>query len=303
MRNHFADTIYALAPQHPELCVLVADISPAGSMAKFREQYPERFINTGVAEQIMIGMAAGMALRGFRPFAYTIATFALYRAFEFVRDDLCYQDLPVTVVGIGGGLLYSTLGSTHHAQEDIAVATALPNLQVIAPCDPAEAQEATQWCAQRSEHPTYLRLGKAGEPNFTLAAEPWEFGKLRYLKRGTDVCVLSYGHSMATAMQVAQQLEKIKGQTCSVVSVHTLKPLDVAGIVDALHNHRDVIVIEEASGAALGQRVQALAHRYNAKTMVDVYQLPDRFTHCHGDHAALLDEAHMTPNWILRRYL
>src|SRR5436305_14390563 len=108
--------------------MVVADISPAGSMARFRTEFPARLINTGVAEQIMVGMAAGMAQRGLRPFAYTIATFALYRPFEMVRDDLCYQNLPVTIVGIGGGATYSTLRATHHAHEDIAIPTPTPNL-------------------------------------------------------------------------------------------------------------------------------------------------------------------------------
>ena len=123
MRNRFADTFYELGKADPRLCVVVADISPAGSIAKFRSEFPRRFINTGVSEQIMIGMVAGMAQRGLRPFAYTIATFTLYRPFEMVRDDLCYQNLPVTIVGIGGGVTYSTLGATHHAQEDVAIAS------------------------------------------------------------------------------------------------------------------------------------------------------------------------------------
>ena len=126
MRNRFADTFYELGKADPRLCVVVADISPAGSIAKFRNEFPRRFINTGVSEQIMIGMTAGMAQRGLKPFAYTIATFTLYRPFEMVRDDLCYQNLPVTIVGIGGGVTYSTLGATHHAQEDVAIASALP---------------------------------------------------------------------------------------------------------------------------------------------------------------------------------
>ena len=104
MRNTFAKTFLEAAQKDARLCVVVADISPAGAMDQFRKEFPERFINTGVAEQIMIGMCAGMSMRGLKPFAYTIATFALYRPFEFIRDDLCYQDLPVTVVGIGGGV-------------------------------------------------------------------------------------------------------------------------------------------------------------------------------------------------------
>src|SRR3546814_7661484 len=132
--------------------------------------------------------------RGLRPFAYTIATFALYRPFEMVRDDLCYQQLPVTVVGIGGGVTYSTLGATHHAQEDIAIATSIPNLNVIAPCDPAETEAVTRWCATQEIGPVYLRLGKAGEPDLTSGAlDPWRFGKLRRLMWGSDVWILSIG--------------------------------------------------------------------------------------------------------------
>src|SRR5215467_8597392 len=188
MRNTFAQTFYEAAKLDERLAVVVADISPAGSMQKFRDEFPDRFVNTGVAEQVMIGMCAGMALRGLRPFAYTIATFTLYRPFEFVRDDLCYQNLPVTVVGMGAGVIYSTLGGTHHTQEDIAIAGALPNMQIIAPCDPAECTEATLYCAEQKRGPVYLRLGKAGEPNYTdKAVDPWVFGKLRYIKRGSDV--------------------------------------------------------------------------------------------------------------------
>src|SRR5215813_14137111 len=117
MRNTFSEALYKAASTNID--IVVADISPAGSMAKFSQQYPARFINVGVAEQSMIGICAGLALKGCQPFAYTIATFSLYRPFEMVRDDLCYQNLPVTVVGMGAGVIYSTLGGTHHTQEDI----------------------------------------------------------------------------------------------------------------------------------------------------------------------------------------
>jgi len=143
VRNTFSETLYAEATANPDVYIVVADISPAGSMAKFSSEYPERFINVGVAEQSMIGIAAGLALKGCQPFAYTIATFSLYRPFEMIRDDLCYQNLPVTVVGMGAGVIYSTLGGTHHTQEDIAIASALPNMQVLAPCDPLECIEST----------------------------------------------------------------------------------------------------------------------------------------------------------------
>ena len=288
MRNAFADTIYEAGKNDKRVAIVVADISPAGSMQKFREEFPERFINTGVSEQIMIGLCAGMALRGLRPFAYTIATFTFYRPFEFVRDDLCYQNLPVTIVGIGGGVTYSTLGGTHHAQEDVVLASALPNMNVIAPCDPAEARQAALWCTTQERGPVYLRLGKAGEPDLTSrGAEPFVFGKLRYLRRGSDVCILSYGPILKMAADVAQKFEA-RGESVSVVSVHTLKPLDNDGLIEALRRHRRVVVIEEAAPYALGLRVKALAWDAKASCRLDVFSLQDAFIHTYGSPAELL---------------
>jgi transketolase len=288
MRNTFANTLYEVAKLDPRVHIVVADISPAGSMAKFREEYPERFINVGVAEQSMIGLCAGLALRGCLPFAYTIATFSIYRPFEQVRDDLCYQNLPVTVVGIGGGLTYSTLGGTHHAQEDIAVMGALPNMAIIAPCDPSEAEAATWACAMR-KGPTYLRLGKAGEPNITACApEPFRFGKVRTIQEGADVCILSYGPIMAMAMDVARRVEA-SGQSAAVVSVHTLKPLDTEGIARLLDTFEQVIVIEEHSErGGLAAQVKQIAWESRASCDLRTFSLRDEFIHLFGTHAELL---------------
>jgi transketolase len=290
MRNRFADTFYELGKTDPRLCIIVADISPAGSIAKFRTEFPTRFINTGVAEQVMIGMTAGMAQRGLRPFAYTIATFALYRPFEMVRDDLCYQNLPVTIVGIGGGVTYSTLGATHHAQEDVALASTIPNMSVVAPCDPAETEAATRWCATQERGPVYLRLGKAGEPDFSKAApEPWEFGKLRLLRHGSDVCILSYGPIMKRAFEIADRFDA-SGQSAAIYSVHTLKPLDHDAIAGVLARYRRVVVIEEcAPNGSLASRVKGIAWDTDARCRLDVFTLQDAFIHCYGSHDDLLN--------------
>ena len=179
MRNNFAEVLYEEGKKNKKICVVVADISPAGSIQKFRNQFPDRFINCGVAEQSMIAISAGLAMEGFRPFCYTIATFSIFRPYEMVRIDLCYQNLPVTIIGMGAGLIYNTLGVTHQTYEDIAITTALPNMQVLAPCDPLEMKEATEWCANKSNSPTYMRLGKAGEPNLTEnAVDKFEIGKI-----------------------------------------------------------------------------------------------------------------------------
>lgn len=290
MRNRFADTFYELGRADERLCLVVADISPAGSISRFREEFPGRFVNTGVAEQIMIGMAAGMALRGLRPFAYTIATFALYRPFEFIRDDLCYQNLPVTVVGIGGGVTYSTLGGTHHAMEDIAVASAIPNMRVIAPCDPDEVEAATRWCAGQTDGPVYLRLGKAGEPILTAEApEPWRFGKLRMVRDGgTDLAFLTYGPIAGVAARLAQDAGAC-GQGATVFHCSTLKPLDRQGIAEVLARFPRVIVLEESVAAGgLGNAVRGIAQEHGSTARLLTYGLHDDFIHVHGRHEDLL---------------
>lgn len=299
MRDTFARTLYELAKADPKVFIVVADISPAGSMQPFREEFPERFVNVGVAEQAMIGLCAGLALRGCRPFAYTIATFSLYRPFEFVRDDLCYQNLPVTVVGVGGGVSYSTLGGTHHSQEDVAIATALPNMTVLAPCDPAETVAATRVCGGL-DGPAYLRLGKAGEPDLTSdAVEPFRFGRVRYLRRGGDVCVMSYGPIMQIALEVADGLART-GQDVSVVSAHTLKPLDRNGIAAALESHDEVVVIEEHSvQGGLGAQVKEIAWDSGARCRLRTFGLRDQFIHTFGSHRDFLRAHGLAPDLIL----
>lgn len=299
MRNTFSEALYEAATKDPNIYIVVSDISPAGSMAKFSSQYPDRFINVGVAEQSMIGICAGLALKGCQPFAYTIATFTLYRPFEMVRDDLCYQNLPVTVVGMGAGVIYSTLGGTHHSQEDIAIAGALPNMQIIAPCDPLECTDATRWCAQQKNGPVYLRIGKAGEPVLTKGAEPWQFGKVRYLRRGTDVCILTYGVITKMAAAIADHLQE-QGKSVSLVSVHTVKPLDRAGIVDALKRHKHVIVIEEhAPQGGLAPQTKQIAWDSKAACRLDVFTLQDEFIHNYGSHDDLLAAHGLSPGRIL----
>ncbi len=290
MRNTFSETLYECAKADPMIYIVVADISPAGSMANFQHEYPDRFLNVGVAEQSMIGIAAGLALKGCRPFAYTIATFSLYRPFEMVRDDLCYQNLPVTVVGMGAGVIYSTLGGTHHTMEDIAVAGAIPNMQIIAPCDPLETIEATRHCALQSKGPVYLRIGKAGEPHLTEnAVDPWEFGKIRYIRRGDDVCILTYGVLTKMAAEVADSLEA-QGKSVSLVSCHTVKPLDRKGIEAALASHKHVIVIEEnVPQGGLAAQTKQIAWDTQATCRLDTFTLRDEFIHNYGSYDDLLD--------------
>lgn len=301
MRNAFSDTLYECAKADPEIIIVVADISPAGSIAKFQTEYPKRFINVGVAEQVMIGIAAGLALKGYKPFAYTIATFSLYRSFEMVRDDLGFQNLPVTVVGMGAGVIYSGLGGTHQAQEDVAIAGAIPNMQVLAPCDPLECIDATRHCATQTKGPVYLRIGKAGEPKLTEnSLDPFVFGKLRYLLKGTDVCILSYGVIMKLAVQVAVRLQAA-GKSVSVVSCHTVKPLDRPGIEKVLRNYKQVIVIEEhVPQGGLAPQTKQIAWDTKAQCTLHTFTLRDEFIHNYGTHDDLLAAHGLSIEHIMR---
>ncbi len=289
MRNKFAETIYQTSLKNNKICVLAADISPVGSISKFSEKFPDQFINCGVAEQSMISIAAGLAMEGFKPFCYTIATFSIFRPYEMVRVDLCYQNLPVTIIGMGAGLIYNTLGATHQTYEDIAITTALPNMQVLAPCDPLEMEYATEWCANKSNSPTYMRLGKVGEPNLTeTAVNKFEIGKIRYVKKGKDYGLISYGTILNLCFKLDNTLKK-KGFKNSIVSCHTLKPLDEEGLIEFLRNHENIVCIEEhVKAGGLGEKLKALAFDNNINTKFHHYHLQDNFIHFYGSHEELL---------------
>jgi transketolase len=291
MRNNFANIIYEQGLVNDKLCIVVADISPAGSIDKFRSKFPQRFINTGVAEQSMIGIAAGLAACGMKPFCYTIATFALYRPFEFIRVDLCYQNLPVVIVGMGAGLVYSTLGGTHHSIEDISIACSIPNMTVLAPCDPNELELLTDWCINNNSGPVYLRIGKSGEQILTNeAVSSFQFGKIRFIKKGENIAVISYGTILSIAKEVVDTLASFT-INASLISVHTLKPLDNDGLKKVLSDYSKIIVIEEhVENGSLGTKIKALAHDISSNCSIKTYYLKDSFIHFYGSYIDLLNE-------------
>jgi transketolase len=304
MRDKFADVIYKIGKKNRKIAVLVADISPAGSISDFKNEFPERFINTGVAEQSMIGIAAGLALKGMRPFCYTIATFALYRPFEMIRVDLCYQNLPVTIIGMGAGLVYSTLGGTHHTMEDIAVATAIPNMTVICPCDPEEMKLATEWCALKSIGPVYMRLGKKGEKTFTKnAIDSFKIGKIRKVTNGKDVAIITYGTLISMSFEVKEKLNN-KNIKASIFSCHTIKPLDEIGILKILKDFKKVIVMEEhVPNGGLKDKVLSLAFKNKVKSEIKTFTLKDKFIHFYGNHSELLNVHGLSSNKIVSQIL
>ena len=288
MRNKFADIIFEESKKDPRICALVADISPAGSMVKFRENFPERFINCGVAEQSMIGIAAGLAMKGMKPFCYTISTFSLYRPFEMVRVDLCYQNLPVVVIGMGAGVIYSTLGSTHHTIEDISIASSIPNMRVLAPCDPIEMGQVIKWCVTKNMGPVYIRLGKAGEPNLTSTKQKFDISKLRFHSKKSKTTILTYGTISKYAFNLQKDLEKL-GVSIDIITCHSLKPLDRSGLNKTLSNYNNIFVVEEhVEFGGLGMQLKKIAYENNHKSKIYTYHLKDEFLHFYGTYEELL---------------
>lgn len=299
MRNAFADALFEAAAEDERIAVVAADISPAGRMAEFAAAHPDRFVNVGVAEQAMVGIAAGLALRGRRVFCYSIAPFSLYRPFEFVRDDVALQNLSVTIVGMGAGLVYSTLGATHNAVEDVAIASTLPNVTVLAPCDPAETREVTRWIARTPRGPVYLRLGKSGEPDLTSdASEPWRPGRFRLLRGGEDriaPAIVGYGPILAIAIEAGRRIGS------PVYGVTTVNPLPFDDAVGLLAAHERIVVVEEAiAHGGLSSALRSLANEARSRAEIVSVALPVPIVKCYGSYADVLAANEMTVEHVLR---
>jgi transketolase len=254
VRNAFARTITELAGEDERVVLLSGDIGNR-MFDDYKSRYPDRFLNCGVAEANMVGMAAGLAMAGLRPFAYTITPFVTTRVLEQIRVDVCYHDVPVTVVGVGAGLCYANLGATHHSCEDIAFLRALPGMQVVCPGDPWEVAAATS-AALAGGAPTYLRLGKKGEPEVHSGAPAFEIGRAIELREGRDACLLATGNILPVALEAADLLAG--SVSCAVYSFHTVKPLDEDVLRRAFDDHELVATIEEHSliggfGAAVAE--------------------------------------------------
>lgn len=301
MRNKFSLAIYKNIKKNNKIFVIAADISPEGEMAKLQKTQ-KNFINVGVAEQLMAGCAAGLAASGFRPFIYTIATFAFYRPFEMIRDDICYQNLPVTIVSMGAGTVYANLGGTHTAIEDISIARSLPNMNILSPCDPLELEECINYCCNKNNSPMYLRIGKSGEKNLTNSndAEKWKFGKIRKIKKGKDICIIAHGPIVKIAFDL---LEK-KNLDFSIYSCHTLKPFDELGLQKIFNKYKKVIVLEDHSLiGGLSEIIRLRVNKFNFKGILKCMNLKDKFIHCFSSQKDLWKKHGISENRLLNLIL
>jgi transketolase len=256
MRNAFADELTKLGNDDPRIVMLSGDIGNR-LFDKFKDKHPSRFFNCGVAEANMMGVAAGMAMNGLRPVAYTITPFVTTRCLEQIRTDVCYHEAPVTIVAVGAGLAYSGLGPTHHACEDISFLRSIPNMVVICPGDAFEVRGALR-AAMQQDRPVYIRMGKKGEPVVHKGPiADFKIGKAITIAEGADVCLLSTGNMLPEAVEAAHKL-KDKGISAEVVSFHTVKPLDDERLKQAFARFKLVATLEEHSliggfGAAVSE--------------------------------------------------
>ncbi|MCE7997277.1 MAG: transketolase [Rhodobiaceae bacterium] len=294
MRNAFADELTKLGDTNPELVMLSGDIGNR-LFDKFKAAHPERFYNCGVAEANMIGVAAGMAMSGYRPVAYTITPFVTTRCLEQIRVDVCYHEVPVTIVAVGAGLAYAGLGPTHHACEDISFLRSLPNMSVICPGDAWEVRAALR-ATMDQDKPVYIRMGKKGEP-VVHDGVPADFaiGKALTIRKGEDVALLSTGNMLPEALATADLLAT-KGISSKVVSFHTVKPLDEACLEEAFSSFKLVATMEEHSligglGAAVAEW---LADRGMPTEKLTRFATPDDFFRLSGEQDFAREQLNLT---------
>jgi transketolase len=241
MRNAFIQELVTLARQHPQIALIVGDLGYS-VIEPFADEFPDRFINAGVAEQNMTGLAAGMASEGYHVFTYSIANFPTFRCAEQIRNDVAYHKLPVTVVAVGGGLAYGALGYSHHAVQDYALMRTLPNMLIAAPGDPMETRACMRYLVE-NPGPSYLRLGKAGEPNFHGAPPDVAPGRWLNVREGNDKrALLSTGAGLQIAMEWAKTDEHADR---AVYTMPLWSMADKPAQAELLRSRDEVVTIED----------------------------------------------------------
>jgi len=284
MRNAFAQEITRLGVEDPRVVLLSGDIGNK-LFDEFKDRCPGRFVNAGIAEANMMGVAAGLAMNGLRPVVYTITPFTTTRCFEQIRVDVCYHHVPVTIVGTGSGLSYAELGATHHSCEDMAILRTLPSMTVFAPCDSVELRLGLA-AALRQDGPVYMRIGKKGEPKLHQDLTHLDFGRAVTLRDGSDLCILAAGTVASEALAAADTLAQ-DGLSVRVESFHTVKPLDDDRLREVFASCRLVVSLEEHSkiGGLGGAVAEWLAPRNGARAAFLSLGVADAFLHEVGSQA------------------
>jgi transketolase len=273
----FAATLLELARKDSDLLVVTSDSRGSGKLAPFGKAVPGQIVEVGIAEQNLVGVAAGLAAAGKTVFAVSPACFVTARALEQIKNDICYSDRPVKVVGISAGVSYGALGSTHHSLHDFAALRAIHNVTIVAPADNFETREAVL-AAAKTEAPVYLRFGKKKMPHLPRVEPGFELGKACLVRQGSALTFLACGEAVAPAFDAAQLLAT-EGVECRVVSMHTIKPLDEAAVLSAANETGGVVTVEEHSvSGGLGEACAALLLQAGKCVPFKIVGFPDEYT-------------------------
>ncbi|PTY07552.1 transketolase [Opitutaceae bacterium EW11] len=275
--DEFADTLLALARTDANVVAVTSDSRGSGKLGPFGQQHPKQIVEMGIAEQNLVGVAAGLASAGKIVFAVSPACFLTARALEQIKNDVAYSDNPVVLVGISAGVSYGALGSTHHSLHDFAVLRAIHNVAIVAPADNFETREAVRLAAV-AETPVYLRFGKA--PLYRLpSAGTFELGRARLLRPGSDAAFVATGETVIHALLAADFLKERNGIECRVLSVPSIRPLDTGAVLDAARTCRALVTVEEHSvHGGLGEACAALIAEAGLARRFGIAGLPDEDT-------------------------
>jgi len=272
----FAETLLELAREDRDVLVVTSDSRGSGKLAPFAEALPGQLIEVGIAEQNVVGIAAGLASAGKRVFAVSPACFLTARAFEQIKVDVAYSDQPVRIIGISAGVSYGALGATHHSIHDYAALRAVHNITVVAPADNFETRETIR-AIHHVDHPVYVRLGKAPQPHVHPAGSRFTIGQAALLRDGRDFTFIACGETVAPAVAAADRLAA-DGMACRVLSMHTLKPLDAAAVLAAAAETRAIITVEEHSvHGGLGEACAAVLLQVGAFVPFRIVGFPDAY--------------------------
>lgn len=259
-RSGFGDGIVAAARKNPNVVALTADLAGSLKLNQFMKEFPERFVQCGIAEANMIGVAAGLTIGGKIPFATTFANFATGRVYDQIRQSVAYSEKNVKIAASHAGLTLGEDGATHQILEDIGLMKMLPGMTVVVPCDYAQTKAATEAVAE-FQGPVYLRFGRPSWPVFTSEL-PFTLGKAQYFSRGTDVSIFACGHMVWNAIQAGIALEE-KGISVEVVNIHTIKPLDEAAVIETLTKTGCAVTAEEHNiYGGLGDSIAQVAAKH-----------------------------------------
>lgn len=274
----FSETLELLASNDRNIIAVTSDSRGSGKLVNFGKRYPGQIVEVGIAEQNLVGVAAGLASCGKKVFAVSPACFLTARSLEQIKNDVCYSDNPVTVVGISAGVSYGSLGSTHHSLHDFAVLRAINNIIIVAPADDYETRKAAELAAE-SKIPVYLRFGKKAMPKLKEDnSDGFVFGKGRIITDGDDVAIIANGETVYPAVKAAERLKE-KGISATVVSMHTIKPLDTALILSLTKKCKAVITVEEHSvNGGLGEAVASFLLQSGIVLPFRIMGIPDEYT-------------------------